>query len=52
MAPSWGHRAIRDNAERVIRRTDGDGGGGTAAGGVSTFRNGGEGGLALVDRVV
>src|SRR6266852_6204982 len=46
MAPRWGDDADRDNAERVIHRRGGDGGGRTAAGGASTFRNGREGGLA------
>ena len=50
MAPRRGDDADRDNAERVIHRQGGDGGGRTPAGGASTFRNSGEGALARGDR--
>ena len=42
MASTWGQDADRDNAERVRHRTGwGRGRPGAAAGGASTFRNGG-----------
>ena len=52
MALRRGQGIDRHNAERVITEYGGDDGGRAAAGGESTFRNGGEGAVARVDHVV